>query len=153
MLPRYFVVAVCAIAALSPVGSAARQDSAAAVEMSVEDIRKIVDRVGKGRSLQPAQWPGGARVAVLLSFDADDETDTCNEFHVRGQSVNEAVAVPVEGVDMATCRSMRGAAFAASHQLEQDESDEKDDDDTDDGCDCGVDGVGAGESRAVVGEW
>ena len=27
-----------------------------------------------GRSLAPASWPGGARVAVALSFDADHET-------------------------------------------------------------------------------
>ena len=52
----------------------AGQESAQAVEMSVEDARAIIDRVGKGRSLQPESWPGGARVAVLLSFDADDET-------------------------------------------------------------------------------
>jgi peptidoglycan/xylan/chitin deacetylase (PgdA/CDA1 family) len=34
----------------------------------------VVNAVRAGRSLQPKQWPGGARVAVLLSFDADNET-------------------------------------------------------------------------------
>lgn len=34
----------------------------------------VVNAVRAGRSLQPASWPGGARVAVLLSFDADNET-------------------------------------------------------------------------------
>jgi len=33
-----------------------------------------VQRVRAGRSLDPAEWPGGARVAVLLSFDVDNET-------------------------------------------------------------------------------
>jgi peptidoglycan/xylan/chitin deacetylase (PgdA/CDA1 family) len=33
-----------------------------------------VNAVRAGRSLQPKQWPNGARVAVLLSFDADNET-------------------------------------------------------------------------------
>ncbi|MFI6296545.1 polysaccharide deacetylase [Nonomuraea sp. NPDC050790] len=36
--------------------------------------RGHVARVRAGRSLRPATWPGGARVAVALSFDADHET-------------------------------------------------------------------------------
>ena len=38
--------------------------------------RGIVDQVRAGRSLKPATWPGGARVAVALSFDSDHETLT-----------------------------------------------------------------------------
>jgi len=39
--------------------------------------RKVTDAVNKiraGRDLTPKQWPGGARVAVGLSFDFDNET-------------------------------------------------------------------------------
>jgi peptidoglycan/xylan/chitin deacetylase (PgdA/CDA1 family) len=36
--------------------------------------RKIVGRARAGRSLAPKSWPGGARCAVTLSFDADHET-------------------------------------------------------------------------------
>ncbi len=36
--------------------------------------RKIVGRARAGRSLAPRSWPGGARCAVSLSFDADHET-------------------------------------------------------------------------------
>ena len=36
--------------------------------------RAIVERARAGRSLKPARWPGGARCAVALSFDADHET-------------------------------------------------------------------------------
>ncbi len=36
--------------------------------------RRIVGRAYAGRSLAPAAWPGGARCAVALSFDADHET-------------------------------------------------------------------------------
>ena len=39
-----------------------------------EEWRKRVDRVRAGRSLRPAEWPGGARCAVALSFDSDHET-------------------------------------------------------------------------------
>ena len=36
--------------------------------------RRIVERARAGRSMAPASWPGGARCAVALSFDADHET-------------------------------------------------------------------------------
>jgi len=36
--------------------------------------REHVQHVRAGRSLKPAQWPNGARVAVALSFDSDHET-------------------------------------------------------------------------------
>lgn len=39
-----------------------------------ERWRRIVDHVRAGRSLRPAQWTGGARCAVALSFDSDHET-------------------------------------------------------------------------------
>ena len=38
--------------------------------------RSIVDKVRAGRSLKPAEWKDGARVAVALSFDSDHETLT-----------------------------------------------------------------------------
>lgn len=85
MLRNTATIFLFTLTSLLPLESSARQDSAQAVEMSVEDIRAIVDRVGKGRSLQPESWPGGARVAVLLSFDADDETV---ELRSGGKSIN-----------------------------------------------------------------
>lgn len=41
---------------------------------SEERIEAAVNKVRAGRDLTPASWPGGARVAVLLSFDVDNET-------------------------------------------------------------------------------
>ena len=38
------------------------------------EVRAAVNQVRAGRDLTPAIWPGGARVAVLLSFDVDNET-------------------------------------------------------------------------------
>ncbi len=51
-----------------------------------ERWRRIVERVRAGRSLRPAQWPGGARCAVALSFDSDHET---NELREGGESVGK----------------------------------------------------------------
>lgn len=39
-----------------------------------EQVFATVNQVRAGRDLQPQTWPGGARVAVLLSFDVDNET-------------------------------------------------------------------------------
>ncbi|MGH7102410.1 MAG: polysaccharide deacetylase family protein [Acetobacteraceae bacterium] len=39
-----------------------------------EQWRRIVGRARAGRSLKPATWPDGGRVAIALSFDADHET-------------------------------------------------------------------------------
>ncbi|HKK37710.1 MAG TPA: polysaccharide deacetylase [Paracoccaceae bacterium] len=41
-----------------------------------ERWRGIVDKIRAGRSLKPDAWPGGAKVAVALSFDSDHETQT-----------------------------------------------------------------------------
>ncbi len=41
---------------------------------SIDSVNKVVNEVRAGRSLLPKAWPGGARVAVLLSFDVDNET-------------------------------------------------------------------------------
>ena len=43
-------------------------------DWSEAEWRRIVGRARAGRSLAPSSWPGGARCAVSLSFDADHET-------------------------------------------------------------------------------
>ncbi len=44
------------------------------VRLNTDEIETIANRVRAGRSLQPERWPNGARVAVLLSFDVDNDT-------------------------------------------------------------------------------
>ena len=46
--------------------------------------RQRVGKVRAGRSLHPSSWPGGARCAIALSFDADHET---NELRDGGKSI------------------------------------------------------------------
>ena len=43
-------------------------------QWTIDSVMTVVNKVRAGRSLQPAAWPNGARVAVLLSFDVDNET-------------------------------------------------------------------------------
>jgi len=48
--------------------------------------RALVNHVRAGRPLRPANWPGGARCAVALSFDSDHET---NELRDGGESIGK----------------------------------------------------------------
>ena len=50
------------------------QDEDPSWAWSEERIGNAVNKVRAGRDLTPDHWPGGARVAVLLSFDVDNET-------------------------------------------------------------------------------
>lgn len=54
--------------------------------LSEAEVRGVVDRVRGGRDLSPRVWPGGARVAVGLSFDFDNETVTLRD---GGTSVSQ----------------------------------------------------------------
>lgn len=45
--------------------------------------RRAVNRVRAGRSLAPASWPGGANVAVAISFDPDHETGSLRDGDTR----------------------------------------------------------------------
>ena len=47
--------------------------------LSLEDLRKQMFHVSAGRRLKPPGWPGGARVAVSLSFDVDNATATLSQ--------------------------------------------------------------------------
>lgn len=52
------------------------------------ELKKVASRVRAGRNLTPKSWPGGARVAVCLSFDPDNFTIPLN----RGTATPVAVA-------------------------------------------------------------
>ena len=44
--------------------------------LSVDELRAQMFHVSAGRRLRPKSWPGGARVAVALSFDVDNASAT-----------------------------------------------------------------------------
>ena len=58
----------------STTDGAAAQTSQPGLRLDLDEIRAIANRVRAGRSLQPASWPNGARVAVMISFDVDNDT-------------------------------------------------------------------------------
>ena len=83
------IIALSMVAGLPP--GAAAQDEPPAWEWSDEQIEAAVNKVRAGRDLNPDAWPGGARVAVLLSFDVDNETVRLrnNDTSVGGLSQGE----------------------------------------------------------------
>jgi len=71
----------CLLTAAATLVAAGCQGPAADADASAEpwnwteaEVRTAVNHVRAGRDLNPSSWPGGARVAVLLSFDVDNET-------------------------------------------------------------------------------
>jgi hypothetical protein len=66
------IVAILLLGFLSQPAPA--QDEDPPWEWSEERIADAVNKVRAGRDLTPESWPGGARVAALLSFDVDNET-------------------------------------------------------------------------------
>ncbi len=77
MPPVMFPNAICLIGLALVAGCTTSGQNADAIpgwEWSDTEVLEAVNAVRAGRSLQPEGWPGGARVAVLLSFDVDNET-------------------------------------------------------------------------------
>ena len=72
-MPRLLLLGLIALTAV-PLAAQTPVARRPAWEWSNDTITSVVNAVRAGRSLQPKQWPDGARVAVLLSFDVDNET-------------------------------------------------------------------------------
>lgn len=68
------LVAGCAPAETARDDGGGEDEPLPAWEWSWQQIQDTVARIRAGRDLTPDAWPGGARVAVLLSFDVDNET-------------------------------------------------------------------------------
>ncbi|HEX2444050.1 MAG TPA: polysaccharide deacetylase [Vicinamibacterales bacterium] len=77
---RNFIATLIAIAAAAGLPHAQQTTPPAQPWTQTEQqIRETVGRVRAGRDLSPKAWPGGARVAVGLSFDLDNETGSLRD--------------------------------------------------------------------------
>ena len=72
---------MCAIVAAMAVGAALSIDAQSpqsnplpGTKLSIDKLKKQMFHVSAGKRLKPRSWPGGARVAVSLSFDVDNAT-------------------------------------------------------------------------------
>lgn len=82
-------VAAAAASLLAAAPGRAQDDERPPWTWSAEEVSQTVDRVRAGRSLQPASWPGGARVAVLFSFDVDNELLSLSSRNIGALSQGE----------------------------------------------------------------
>jgi peptidoglycan-N-acetylglucosamine deacetylase len=78
---RAIMFAVAIFGLVAATSSLGQQTPATARPWTLTDaqVREIVGRVRAGRDLTPRSWPNGARVAVGLSFDLDNETSTLRD--------------------------------------------------------------------------
>lgn len=66
--------------------------------LSLDELRAQMFHVGAGRRLKPASWPGDARVAVGLSFDADNATATLSTGTLDYEIISRGEYGAVDGV-------------------------------------------------------
>src|SRR5262245_21363394 len=65
---------VAAIGLAAPAGVRGQQGAnQPGTKWTEEQLRQAIELARVGRKLTPRSWPGGARVAVCLSFDTDTE--------------------------------------------------------------------------------
>src|SRR5688572_16452843 len=62
--------------AQAPGQSSTAQNPLPGTRLGLDELRQQMFHVSAGRRLKPKTWPGGARVAVSLSFDVDNATAT-----------------------------------------------------------------------------
>ncbi len=68
------------------------------VTKSLEDLRREMFHVGAGRRLKPAEWPGGNRVAVALSFDVDNATMALSQGNLDYEVLSRGEYGAVDGL-------------------------------------------------------
>ena len=51
-------------------------------DWDLNKVRTMVEQVRAGKDLTPQSWPGGAKVAVALSFDFDSETNALRDMNI-----------------------------------------------------------------------
>lgn len=76
----YLVGAALLMAAIAPAIQAQQPaNPLPGTKLSLEQLRSQMFHVSAGRRLKPSSWPGGAKVAVSLSFDVDNATATLSQ--------------------------------------------------------------------------
>ena len=70
------LVGIAVLGLLAGAGPRAQDATQFGLHLSEDELTAVAGRVRAGRSLQPASWPDGARGAVALSFDVDNDTIT-----------------------------------------------------------------------------
>jgi peptidoglycan/xylan/chitin deacetylase (PgdA/CDA1 family) len=68
------------------------------VTLSLDELRAQMFHVSAGRRLRPASWPGGARVAVALSFDVDNASAALARGNINYEVISRGEYGAVDGL-------------------------------------------------------
>ena len=68
------------------------------VTKSLDELRAEMFHVGAGKRLKPAEWPGGNRVAVALSFDVDNATMALSQGNLDYEVLSRGEYGAVDGL-------------------------------------------------------
>ncbi len=68
------------------------------LRLSLDELRSQYTHVGAGKHLKPKQWPGGARVAVALSFDADNATVPLSRGQLGSEDLSRGMYGAIDGL-------------------------------------------------------
>jgi peptidoglycan-N-acetylglucosamine deacetylase len=82
----------------APAGVAPRADALPGTKLSLDELRQQMFHVGAGQRLKPTSWPGGARVAVGLSFDVDNATATLSTGNLDYEVISRGEYGAVDGL-------------------------------------------------------
>ena len=82
----------------TPAAEATRPDPLPGTKLSLDDLRQQMFHVGAGQRLKPTSWPGGARVAVGLSFDVDNATATLSTGNLDYEVISRGEYGAVDGL-------------------------------------------------------
>ncbi len=87
------------VEAQAPTSSpAARPNPLPGVTKSLDELRAEMFHVGAGKRLKPAEWPGGNRVAVALSFDVDNATMALSQGNLDYEVLSRGEYGAVDGL-------------------------------------------------------
>ena len=67
-------------------------------KLSFDQIKEQFFRISAGRRLKPKTWPGGARVAVALSFDVDNATTSLARGAVGANELSQGEYGAIDGL-------------------------------------------------------
>ncbi len=77
---------------------AAKPNPLPGVTKSLDELRAEMFHVGAGKRLKPAEWPGGNRVAVALSFDVDNATMALSQGNLDYEVLSRGEYGAVDGL-------------------------------------------------------
>jgi peptidoglycan-N-acetylglucosamine deacetylase len=97
---KLLVVSMMAGAALLGSQLHGQQPSTAlpGTRLSIDELQRQMFHIGAGRRLKPPSWPGGARIAVGLSFDVDNATATLAAGNLDYETISRGEYGAVDGL-------------------------------------------------------